>query len=57
MEIILSAIVGLLFYAAILRWIFKVDKQLENQEVLIQLLGQMLLRQGLSETEVRDYQS
>lgn len=40
-------------YAGISRWVFKVNDHINNQEIIIQLLGQMLLRQGLSEDEVR----
>lgn len=36
----------------ITRWIFKIDKQLENQETTIQLLGHLLIRNGMTNEEV-----
>ena len=50
---LLLIITGVAIYAGISRWIFKVNDHIENQETIIQLLGQLLLRQGLTEDEVR----
>ncbi len=46
------SLVLILIYGIISRWVFKVNKHIENQEVIIQLLGQLLLQQGLTVDEV-----
>lgn len=35
------------------RWIFRIDEQIRNQKVLIDMVGQLLLKSGLSVEEVR----
>lgn len=52
-ELILVAIVSIALYVAISRWIFKVNQQVTNQEIMIDMLGQLLLQQGLSVEEIK----
>lgn len=35
------------------RWVFRIQEQVRNQEILIDMIGQLLLKQGLTVEEVR----
>ena len=49
---LVMVLVGISIYAGVSRWVFKVNDHIENQELIIQLLCQLLIQQGLTEQEV-----
>lgn len=50
---LLVGLISLLISVAISRWIFRINTHIKNQEIMIDLLGQMLLRQGYSVEEIK----
>lgn len=53
MGYILLVIAGVLIYVGLTRWIFRVNDSIRNQQIIIDMLGQILLRQGYSVDEVK----
>ncbi len=49
---IIAFLVGLVIYAEVSRSVFRVNRHIENQEIMIQLLSQLLIQQGLTVEEV-----
>lgn len=50
---IILLVIGILLSITLARWAFRINKRVENQETIIQLLGQLLLRNGMTEEEVK----
>ena len=49
---ILLGLAALSIWTGLLRWALRINEQVENQEIIIQLLSQQLKQQGLTVEEI-----
>lgn len=49
------AIVVLFIYVIIIRWIFRIDRQIENQRAMIWLLMQLCEKNGLTQEQLENF--
>ncbi len=54
MVILIFAIIIILIQVVIIRWIFRIDEQINNQKATIWLLIKLCEKQGVSEEQLRN---
>ena len=49
---LILGVIGILLYVALIRWVFLIDKQIENQGKTINLLAHLLKINGVSQEDI-----
>lgn len=49
---LIGGIVGIIVFYFFMRWVFSVDKQLKNQKMMIFLLKEIALKNGVEKEEI-----
>jgi Tfp pilus assembly protein PilN len=53
--ILFIAVVGILIQVIIIRWIFRIDRQIENQRAQIWLLMKLCEKNGVTDAELSNF--